>query len=220
MEATNVLEPVNPACTNCGLNIDEFVEEQNIAEENESEVPEYCCETSEEVVFNCEEGAEVIFEFPVQPEEIKEETEVKETEVEEIKTNQQLVDAIKALSAELAELKKGEVKVTNTSTKKNQKPGRPAEGRKYVLLNKDLSKWGKVPQQQADVAHLLGRNLAVGEEYTEAEVFDVLIDKCGEYPSLCNSKQDPTYLFRYYRGLKNDGKHAGLIARNFIRVIG
>ena len=40
-----------------------------------------------------------------------------------------------------------------------------------------------------------------------------------DYPSLFKSTQDVTYLFRYYRGLKNDGKHAGFIARDFLRMI-
>ena len=103
--------------------------------------------------------------------------------------------------------------------KKNQKPGKANASRKYVLLDKELKSWGKVPQQQADIARLLGTNMEIGREYTEAEVFDMLMEKSAEYNSLLGSKQDPTYLFRYYRGLKNDGKHAGLIARNFLRMV-
>ena len=70
-----------------------------------------------------------------------------------------------------------------------------------------------------DIAKILADNFEVGKEYGEAEVFDVLMDKSSEFVSLANSRQDPTYLFRYYRGLGNDGKHAGLVARDFIRVI-
>lgn len=103
---------------------------------------------------------------------------------------------------------------------KNHKPGKPSAGRKYVLLDKVLKNWGKVPQQQADIAKILADNFEVGKEYAEAEVFDVLMDKSSEFVSLANSRQDPTYLFRYYRGLGNDGKHAGLVARDFLRVIG
>jgi len=102
--------------------------------------------------------------------------------------------------------------------KKNQKPGKANASRKYVLLDKELKSWGKVPQQQADIAKLLGANMEVGKEYTESEVFDMLMEKSAEYNSLLSSKQDPTYLFRYYRGLKNDGKHAGFIARGFLRM--
>jgi hypothetical protein len=47
----------------------------------------------------------------------------------------------------------------------------------------------------------------------------MLMEKSAEYNSLLDSKQDPTYLFRYYRGLKNNGKHAGFVARNFLRMV-
>ena len=130
----------------------------------------------------------------------------------------QTMRRLQQLMKELEELKGGS-KVTNEGVKKNQKPGKANASRKYVLLDKELKSWGKVPQQQADIAKLLGVNMEVGKEYTEAEVFDMLMEKSAEYNSLLGSKQDPTYLFRYYRGLKNDGKHAGLIARNFLRMV-
>lgn len=142
---------------------------------------------------------------------------MKEDVVEKVKENmsiEELVALKTKLEAEL-EAAKGDVKM-----KKNQKPGKAAAGRKYILLDKKLKSWGKVPQQEADIADLLGKNLEVGKEYEEAEVFNVLTAKASEYPSLVNSVQDPTYLFRYYRGLKNDGKRAGLVARNFVRMIG
>ncbi len=102
---------------------------------------------------------------------------------------------------------------------KNHRMGKVAADRKYVLLSSKLAMWGKVPQQQSDIAELLLKYMTVDKEYTEGEVFNCLIDGCGEFNSLCTSKQDPTYLFRYYRGLKNDGKHAGFIARGFLRQI-
>jgi hypothetical protein len=136
----------------------------------------------------------------------------------DITTNEQVIAMIAELTKQLEELKGGS-KVVNDGVKKNQKPGKANASRKYVLLDKELKSWGKVPQQQADIAKLLGVNMEVGKEYTEAEVFDMLMEKSAEYNSLLGSKQDPTYLFRYYRGLKNDGKHAGLIARNFLRMV-
>lgn len=115
---------------------------------------------------------------------------------------------------------KNSTKEATVKVAKNHKPGKPSAGRKYVLLDKVLKNWGKVPQQQADIAKILADNFEVGKEYGEAEVFDVLMDKSSEFVSLANSRQDPTYLFRYYRGLGNNGKHAGLVARDFLRVIG
>ena len=79
--------------------------------------------------------------------------------------------------------------------------------------------FGKVPQQQQDLAKILSNNMVLDVEYTEGQVFDMLMEHAAEYPSIANSKQDPTYLFRYYRGLKNDGKHAGFIARDFLRMV-
>lgn len=126
-----------------------------------------------------------------------------------------------ALLTQIAELKGELSRITEKkdTMKKNQKPGKASPTRKYVLLAKSLDKWGTVPQQQSDIATLLNGYLVAGTEYTEQEVFDALIDGSGEFKSLYSSKQDPTYLFRYYRGLKNDGKHAGFIARGFLKVI-
>lgn len=118
--------------------------------------------------------------------------------------------------AELATLK-GE---QSMKTKKNQKSGTPAAGRKYVLLDRSMKMFGKVPQQQQDLAAILSNSMEVGREYTEAEVFNALVSNSASYSSIASSVQDPTYLFKYYRGLKNDGRHAGFIARNFIRQIG
>jgi hypothetical protein len=104
--------------------------------------------------------------------------------------------------------------------KKNQTPGKPSTTRKYVLLEKSLASWGKVPQQQQDLAQILSANMEIKEEKTEAEVFEILQKNYSNFPSLAKSVQDPTYLFKYYRGLKKDGKHAGFVARNFLQVVG
>ena len=125
---------------------------------------------------------------------------------------------IAAKTQELKELQR-RLSALKNPPKKNQRPGKPTTGRKYVLLSDKLANWGKVPQQQQDLAAILTGALKVGQEYSEAEVFDALVDGAGEYKSIANAVQDPTYLFRYYRGLKNDGKRAGFVARNFIRQI-
>lgn len=124
------------------------------------------------------------------------------------------------LSAQIEALKaKGGITASD-SVKKNHKVGVPSPTAKYVLLSNKLENWGKVPQQQQDIADILINNMEVNVPYTEAQVFNMLVSECGEYLSLCNSKQDVTYLFKYYRGLKKIAKHAGFIARNFIQKIG
>jgi hypothetical protein len=138
-------------------------------------------------------------------------TEVKDAvkvEKEQTMTKQEMMELVMKLEAEAAELRK---------QPKNKVAGKPGKN-KYVLLTKQFQAWGKVPQQQADIAAILTQNMEVGKEYGEAEVFSMLVDGSGDYPSLSRSVQDPTYLFRYYRGLKNDGKHAGLIARKLLVV--
>jgi hypothetical protein len=100
---------------------------------------------------------------------------------------------------------------------KNKKPGKADPTKKYKRADK-FNAWGTVPKQQADLADLLTRAMEPYVEYTEAEVFSFLIDRCGEYESLYKSAQDVTYLFRYYRGLKNDSKRAGFISRDFLRM--
>ena len=128
------------------------------------------------------------------------------------------------LSAKLAELKAQLEALTNkkggTEVAKNKRAVNPDPGRKYVLLTKQLESWGRVPQQQRDIATLLSQLMTVGQEYSEAEVFAAVTDYACEFDSIRKSVQHPTYLFAYYRGLKNDGKHAGFIARNFLRQIG
>ena len=111
-------------------------------------------------------------------------------------------------------------KVTTVKAAKNKRPVKAAAGRKYILLSKSLSSWGRIPQQQADLAKILADNFEVGKEVTEQELFDVVTDKAEAFESLRSAVQDPTYLFAYYRGLGNkDGKHAGFVCRDFIRQI-
>jgi len=98
---------------------------------------------------------------------------------------------------------------------KNQVAGKPGN-RSYVRQG-PLSFEGKVPQQQADLAKILTDKMPVGETFTEAQVFAFLESEKHNHPSLVNSKQDVTYLFRYYRGLKQDGKHGGFVARGFLK---
>ncbi len=116
----------------------------------------------------------------------------------------------KKLQAELAELKTKPVS-------KNHKAGIP-KNTSYERLG-PLSMAGKVPQQQRDIATILEGKMLLGEKFTEAEVFAMLNEGMDAYPSLKNSKQDVTYLFRYYRGLKADAPHAGFIARDFLRAV-
>jgi ElaB/YqjD/DUF883 family membrane-anchored ribosome-binding protein len=134
----------------------------------------------------------------------------------EVQSNKGEVQAeLAKLQEELKQLKEGGSKVP-----KNKQPVRAQAGRTYVLLNKSLANWGKVPQQQADIAALLAESMEVGKPWTEAEVFALVTEYAGEKPSIANSVQHPTHLFTYYRGLKNNGKHAGYIARNFLRMVG
>lgn len=144
-------------------------------------------------------------------------------------TREEVLRKIEELKAQLAEVKgdsaveetRQEVKqmTVDKSVPKNHRTGKVDAGRKYKLLTKKMSMTGNVPQQQADIADLLASRMDVGKEYTEAEVFNFLIDGAGDYKSLYGSKQDPTYLFRYYRGIKKD-KYLGFIARNFLVMIG
>jgi len=134
----------------------------------------------------------------------------------EVQSNKGEVQAeLAKLQEELKQLKEGGSKVP-----KNKQPVRAQAGRTYVLLNKSLANWGKVPQQQADIAALMAESMEVGKEWTEEELFSLITEYAHEKKSLAGSVQHPTYLFTWYRGLKNDGKYAGFIARNFVRMIG
>jgi hypothetical protein len=121
--------------------------------------------------------------------------------------------------AQLAETV-AKLQALTSMTAKNKVPGKPRAGVKYVLLSKTLNNFGKVPQQQADIAKVLSENLEVGEPISEAELFDLVTREGGKYPSIQKSVQDPTYLFKYYRGLKHEGNHAGFVARGFLRQVG
>jgi hypothetical protein len=113
------------------------------------------------------------------------------------------------------------ISTANAGVKKNHRAVKPKDGRKYVLLSKSLADWGKVPQQQADLAAILAKNFTVGQEVSEAEVFATVTAQAPQYPSLAASEQHSTYLLAYYRGYdKKDGKHVGFIRRNFLRMIG
>ena len=166
---------------------------------------------------------------PVVTSEVKEEVQMTDEEMaamdEEIR--------LKEINAEVARLQKelemlkSEEKIEVASStevkeksnvKKNQKPGKADPNRKYTRIG-ELKTWGKVPQQQADLAAIMAESMDVDAEWTEEELFDLVATSAKEYASLRNSKQDPTYLFRYYRGLKNDGVHAGFIARGFLRMV-
>jgi hypothetical protein len=143
-------------------------------------------------------------------------------EVKEMTEEEKVLAEVERLQAELDALKKDEVAPSTKSNggsnvKKNQKPGKADATRKYERLG-EFKAWGKVPQQQADLAAIITESVDLGAEWTEEELFDLVSTGAKDYASLRNSKQDATYLFRYYRGLKNDGKHAGFIARNFLRM--
>jgi len=149
-----------------------------------------------------------------------------ELEKEEVVgANVDVLSEIERLKARVAELKgevvpsteaKAEVK-EDSKVPKNKRRVKSNPDRKYVRLG-ELKTWGKVPQQQADLAAIMAESMDLGAEWTEEEVFELVKDSAKEHESLRKSKQDPTYLFRYYRGLKNDGKHAGFIARGFLRM--
>lgn len=138
-------------------------------------------------------------------------------EVQEKEVNAQLLAKMAELQQRLAQLT---MMNQEGGVAKNKRPVNPDPGRKYVLLSKTLESWGRVPQQQRDIAMLLSQLMTVNQEYTEAEVFAAVTDYACEFDSIRKSVQHPTYLFAYYRGLKNDGKHAGFVARNFLRQIG
>jgi hypothetical protein len=153
---------------------------------------------------------------PVHVEEFKEEVVDQEAVLAEILRLKSELEALKGGGASTTVKKESSVKKED-EVKKNHRPGKADPNRKYTRLGK-LELWGRVPQQQRDLAAIMEESMELGSEWTEEELFDLIATSAREYASLRNSKQDPTYLFRYYRGLKNDGKHAGFVARNFLRV--
>lgn len=128
-------------------------------------------------------------------------------------TNEQVLQQLEALRTQLAAVQ---------ASKQTAPSGKmlPNPSRRYVLLESELKGWGRVPLQQAEIAKLLGATMEVGKEYTEAEVFQIVKDNAPSFPSLARSVQTPERLFRYYRNLKNDGKHAGFSQRGFLQVAG
>lgn len=135
---------------------------------------------------------------------------------EEVK---QVADAVDraAVLEKLADLQKQLDQMK--SAPKNQRPGKANDKNHYKLLSKVMESWGNVPDQQRDLAKILAGSMELGKEYTETEVFAMLVDGCGEFPSLTRSRQDVTYLFRYYRGIKKTAKYGSFVGRNFLRVI-
>lgn len=105
--------------------------------------------------------------------------------------------------------------------KKGARPVKPQAGRTYTLLTPALADWGRVPQQQRDLAEIVLSCHKVGEEFSEAELFANLAAHAAEYPALSKSSMHVTYLFAYYRAFdKKDGKHGSFIRRGFIRQNG
>ena len=136
--------------------------------------------------------------------------------------DEKILAEVARLQDELEALKNGGAptiakKEGGSNVKKGSKVSKGRANVKYERLG-EFKAWGKVPQQQADLAAIITESVEVGAEWNEEELFDLVTTSAKEYASLRNSKQDPTYLFRYYRGLKNDGKHAGFIARGFLRM--
>jgi hypothetical protein len=133
----------------------------------------------------------------------------------------QLQRRIDQLQLEIAKTKGGEkIPTTTASVPKNHKPSTAHAGRTYVRLTDALGGGGCIPQQQADIANILIRGMEKGAAYTEEYVFGILLEHAAEYVQLRTSKQDATFLFRYYRGLKKPPKHFGYITRGFLRQIG
>lgn len=114
--------------------------------------------------------------------------------------------------ARLEELKKED----SAPPAKNHRPGNPTNA-VWIRLG-ELSTSGKVPQQQKDLAKILSLHMEIGVEYKEVDVFAFVTDDAVQYASLAKSRQHPTYLLRFYRGLKARGSHAGFVARGFVRV--
>lgn len=177
---------------------------------------------------------------PVVVSELKKEKEVKEQspnelindnehkwngEEKEMTEDEKILAEVARLTAELELLKSSEkIKVApstevkeKSNVKKGSKISKGDPSRKYERLG-ELKTWGKVPQQQADLAAIIAESVEVGAEWSEEELFDLIVSGAKDYASLRNSKMSATYLFQYYRGLKNDGVHAGFIARGFLRM--
>ena len=148
--------------------------------------------------------------------------ETSETETKQL----DVLEELAALRAKLDLLVSGKAQVSAAPSApavpgipKNHRPVTPDPNRRYVRLG-PLATWGKIPQQQKDLADMLTESMDIGKEWTEEEVFTLLEENVAEKDSLAKSCQSVSYLFCYYRGLKNDSKHAGFISRGFLRQIG
>jgi hypothetical protein len=98
---------------------------------------------------------------------------------------------------------------------------RPQAGRRYLCLVPHLPAWGKVPQQQADLAALFLEVAKQGESVSEEALFAHLIAGASRFESLRKSRQHPTYLWSYYRSFdKKDNKHGSFIKRGLFRQEG
>jgi len=146
---------------------------------------------------------------------------VEETDSSALAGRAALIARQEELIREIAQIRNNRAAGVTTTQPRNKVASKVNAGRKYVLLAESLNSWGKIPQQQRDIAEILTRSFEVGEEIPESVLFDAVTKLSVQYPSLANSVQDPTDLFRYYRGLdKKDGKHAGYIKRDFLRMVG
>ena len=142
-----------------------------------------------------------------------------EEEVKTMSAEELELEELKAKLAELQGNKSNAGTAPDANVPKNHREVKADPNRKYFLLSKKLAAWGRVPAQQAALAEIVSAAFEVGEPVGEVELFAELVASRAKYPCLCG-KQSVTYLWCYYRGLKNDSKHAGFIARNFIRVVG
>lgn len=138
--------------------------------------------------------------------------------VAEVDPNEAILAQIAEAKAKIEELKKEEVR-TEVKVAKNHRPGKVTDS-VWVRLG-TFEEWGKVPQQQKDLATILTNMMQVGVQYSEAAVFAEVTERAAQFESLRTSDQDATYLLRYYRGLKkkDDPRYAGFIKRNFLRVV-
>lgn len=134
--------------------------------------------------------------------------------------NAEVPEPKKTMEEVVADLQAELEKLKNGKGPKNHVEGK-ASNKSFVRMTKFVQNplWPKIPGQQEDLADILSRNMVVGKQYSEAEIFKFLNEEYGDYPRLANSVQHVTYLFRYYRGLKAEGSHAGFLARKFLRAV-
>lgn len=156
-----------------------------------------------------------VIEEKAQEQEAQEQEVGEQPPVEGEKPAEQSATTNEVLAKELAELKATLARLT--AQPKNHVPAKVTD-KSYERLG-DLKTWGKVPQQQLDLANILVRHMELGKKYSEAEVFAFLVTDRDQYVQLRTSRQDVTYLFKYYRGLKKTATHGGFFARDFIKAV-